>query len=67
MSFPLSLGVQFGMMAFNVTLLTPLSLTAGDIGGESETLMLDRDEAVDTELGVRFREVDFIGGGAEIS
>ena len=55
------------MLACCITILTPLSLTAGDIGGESEALTLDLEEAVDKELGVRFSEVDFTGGGAEFS
>ena len=55
------------MLACRITVLTPLSLTAGDIGGESEALTLDLEEAVDKELGVRFSEVDFTGGGAEFS
>lgn len=55
------------MLSCCITILTPLSLTAGDIGGESEALTLDLEEAVDKELGVRFSEVDFTGGGAEFS
>lgn len=66
-SFHLLTVVPLRMLACCLTLLTPLSLTAGDIGGESEALTLDLEEAVDKELGVRFIEVDFTGGGAEIS
>lgn len=44
-----------------------MSLPAGDIGGESVTVTLDLDEAVDTELGDRFSEVDLPVGGANIS
>lgn len=54
------------MMVFNVIFFIFLFLIVGDIGGEFEILMLDCDEVVDIELGVCFREVDFIGGGVEI-
>ena len=48
-------------------LFTPLPLTAGDIGGESVTVILDLDEVVDKELGDRFRDVDLPVGGGNIS
>ena len=54
-------------MHTNTRLSTALSLIAGDIGGESVTVMPDLDETVDTELGDRFREVVLPVGGANIS
>ena len=48
-------------------LITPLSLFAGDVGGESVTVQADLDETEDAELGERFREVDLPVGGASIS
>lgn len=49
-------------------MFTPFSLAKGDMGGESVSVMLDflclkesielSDDAADTELGDRFREVD---------
>lgn len=55
------------MFSNNTSLFTPLSLAAGDIGGESVRVMPDLDEVVETELGDLFREVDLAVGGANIS